>query len=62
MGQYEDEFYTIYKDVEEKHLKDEFDTQLLKMKYQDKHKFKNVKEKWGYAYLKIMEVFNKKKN
>ena len=54
MGQYEDTFYEIYNQVEEKGLKDEFYKQLDKMKQQDKHRYKSVKDHWEYAYRRII--------
>jgi hypothetical protein len=53
MGQYEDTFYEIYEQVEEKGLRDQFYEQLDKMKQQDKHKYKSVKDLWEYAYRRI---------
>jgi hypothetical protein len=59
MGQYEDTFYEIYNQVEEKGLKEEFYKQLDKMKHQDKHKYKSVKDLWEYAYKRIIgEISN----
>jgi len=54
MGQYEDTFYEIYDRIEEKGLKNEFYEQLEKMKQQEKHKYKSVKDLWEYAYKRII--------
>lgn len=56
MGHYEDTFYEIYNEVEKNGLRDEFDKQLDKMKHQDKHKYKSIKDHWEYAYRKIMGI------
>jgi hypothetical protein len=53
MGQYEDTFYEIYQEVDKKGLRDKFYNQLDKMKHQDKHKYKSVKDHWEYAYKRI---------
>lgn len=55
MGQYEDLFYEIYDEVNSSNLTEEFNTQIYKMEFQDKHRHKSVKEKWEYAFNKIIE-------
>ena len=54
MGQYEDTFYEIYTQIEERGIKDEFYKQLDKMKHQEKHKYKSVRDLWEYAYKRIV--------
>ena len=53
MGHYEDEIYEIHEKVKIRELVIEFDKQLAKMENQKKHKFKNAKERWEYAYSKV---------
>ncbi len=60
MGQYEDLFYEIYDEVNNNNLNVEFNKQLSKMEFQDKHKYKSVKEKWEYALNRIKEDIEKK--
>ena len=60
MGQYEDLFYEIYDEVNNNNLNVEFNKQLSKMEFQDKHKYKSVKEKWEYALYRIKEDIEKK--
>jgi hypothetical protein len=60
MGQYEDLFYEIYDEVTNNNLNEEFNMQLSKMEFQDKHKHKSVKEKWEYALNRIKENIQKK--
>lgn len=60
MGQYEDLFYEIYDEVTNNNLNEEFNIQLSKMEFQDKHKHKSVKEKWEYALNRIKENIQKK--
>jgi hypothetical protein len=59
MGQYEDLFYEIYDEVTNNNLNEEFNMQLSKMEFQDKHKYKSVKEKWEYALSRIKEDIQK---
>ena len=59
MGQYEDLFYEIYDEVTNNNLNEEFNIQLSKMEFQDKHKYKSVKEKWEYALSRIKEDIQK---
>ena len=60
MGHYEDLFYMILDDVNSKGLKKEFDAQLAKMKHQDKHRHKEVRDRWSYAHNKVTKLFSKK--
>lgn len=60
MGQYEDLFYEIYEEVRNNNLSDEFNIQLSKMEFQDKHRHKSVKEKWEYALNRIKDNIQKK--
>lgn len=53
MGHYEDAFFEIYEDIQVKGLKREFDQQLEKMEKQEKHQYKNQKEKWEYAHARV---------
>ena len=45
--------YEIYEEIQKENLKEQFDEQIEKMKSQDKHRFKNVVEKWEYALYRI---------
>ena len=53
MASNEDFFYEIYNSVKERGVSDSFYKQLDKMKLQDKHKYKSVRDHWEYAYNKI---------
>jgi len=55
MGHYEDFWYEITESINSKGLRKEFDAQLEKMNHQDKHRYKDVRDKWDYAYKKITE-------
>ena len=61
MGHYEDLFWEITKEIDNKGLKKQFDAQLEKMNYQDKHQYKDVREKWSYAYNKVTRENEKNK-
>jgi hypothetical protein len=56
MSGHEDVFYEIYQEVHSRGQEEVFYKQLEKMKTQDKHKYKCVKDHWEYAYGKITEV------
>jgi hypothetical protein len=60
MGQYDDLFYEIYDEVNSSNLSEEFNIQISKMEFQDKHRYKSIKEKWEYALNKIKEDIQKK--
>ena len=53
MSSHEDFFYEVYNDVHNKGISELFYKQLDKMRYQEKHKHKTVKDHWEYAYNKI---------
>ena len=60
MGHYEDLFYMILDDVNSKGLKKEFDAQLEKMNGQEKHKYRDTRDRWSYAHNKVMKLSPKK--
>ena len=51
--QTEDLMYNIVKELEETGLRRQFDAQLSKMAKQDKHKWKEIGERWEYAIQKV---------
>lgn len=55
MGNYEDLFWEVHEKLSELGLKKEFDKQLFKMENQDKHKYKSFKDKYEYAYDKVIK-------
>ena len=56
MSGHEDVFYEIYQEVHSRGQEEVFYQQLEKMKYQDKHRHKCMKDHWEYAYGKITGV------
>tara|TARA_R100000278_G_scaffold11288_1_gene12651 strand:+ start:439 stop:630 length:192 start_codon:yes stop_codon:yes gene_type:complete len=60
MGHYEDLFWEISDDINKKGLKKEFDAQLAKMRHQDKHRHKEIRDRWSYAHNKVMKLYEKK--
>ena len=59
MGHYEDLWYEISEDITNKGLKKEFDAHLKKMRSQDKHKHKEVRDRWSYAHNKVIHLSEK---
>ena len=55
MSAREDRFYEIFDTIQNKGIKDQFDKQLQKMKYQKKHEKKDMLERWEYASNKVIE-------
>ena len=49
----EDTMYEIHTKLEELKLKSKFDKQLKKMATQEKHRWKDLCEKWEYAFNKV---------
>ena len=60
MGHYEDLFYIILDDVNSKGIKKEFDAQLEKMNSQDKHRYRDTRDRWSYAHEKVTKLYSKK--
>ncbi len=60
MGHYEDFWWNITESIDNLGLKKEFDAQLSKMNHQDKHKYKDSRERWDYAYQKVLKLSKKK--
>tara|TARA_R110001592_G_scaffold24896_2_gene95314 strand:+ start:2747 stop:2932 length:186 start_codon:yes stop_codon:yes gene_type:complete len=57
----EDRLYDVYYEVENKGLKPLFDKQLENMKYQNKHRYKEIADKWEYALYRIKGGKSKEK-
>tara|TARA_B100000424_G_scaffold162593_2_gene124574 strand:+ start:2165 stop:2362 length:198 start_codon:yes stop_codon:yes gene_type:complete len=62
MGHYEDLFYEITESLNNLGLRQQFDDQLEKMRYQDKHRYKETRDKWDYAYNKVIKKYENKRN
>ena len=58
MGHYEDLFWEITESINKKGLREEFDAQLNKMRTQDKHRYKDTRDKWTYAHQKVINKYN----
>ena len=58
--QAEDTMYEIHTKLEELNLRRAFDKQLKKMASQDKHKWKDMCERWEYAFKKISSTHSLK--
>ena len=53
--QQEDKMYEIHTKVEELKIRKEFYAQVEKMCQQEKHKWKDLCEKWEYAFNKVKD-------
>jgi len=60
MGHWEDLFYEITESVDNMGMRKEFNAQLEKMRSQDKHKYKETRDRWSYAHKKIEQLYRKK--
>ena len=49
----ENTMYEIHNNLDRLKLRTKFDKQLKKMYSQDKHRWKDMCEKWEYAYRKV---------
>ena len=53
---YDDIYDEIFYEMKELNLQKEFDAQLKKMSKQDKHKYKEIRDKWIYASEKVKKL------
>ena len=53
---WEDLWWEIHNEITELKLKRKFDAQLSKMRTQDKHRYKDTRDKWAYAYEKVIKT------
>jgi|TARA_R100000664_G_C2711677_1_gene108236 hypothetical protein len=56
MGHYEDFWYLITEEIKQEGLQKEFDAQLEKMSHQDKHRYKETRDRWSYALDKVRKL------
>ena len=52
---YEDFWWDTHNEIERLGLRKEFDKQVEKMQYQEKHKYKDTRQVWEYALNKVKE-------
>jgi hypothetical protein len=62
MGHWEDFWWETHEELEKLGLRIKFDEQLEKMRYQEKHQFKDSRERWRYALAKVIEIHRKSKS
>ena len=62
MGSYEDFWWETTQSINELGLKKEFDAQLEKMSGQEKHRYKDTRTRWDYAYHKVIKNYENKRN
>ena len=59
MGHWEDLHYEIHDSLDKLGLRKQFDAQLKKMQHQEKHEYKDARERWTYAYDKVVSLHKK---
>ena len=52
----EDFWWDTHNELKELGLQRKFDKQLEKMRTQDKHKYKDTKDMWEYAFAKVQKL------
>tara|TARA_R110002020_G_scaffold394515_3_gene604538 strand:+ start:2020 stop:2322 length:303 start_codon:yes stop_codon:yes gene_type:complete len=57
MGHWEDRIYEIHEELNKHGLNKKFEAQLKKMNDQDKHRYRDTRERWIYAHDKVMKNF-----
>jgi len=61
MGHWEDFWWETHKQLEELGLQKKFNVQLEKMSSQEKHQYKDSRERWRYALDKVLKEHRKPK-
>ena len=61
MGHWEDFWWETHKQLDELGLEKEFNVQLEKMRSQEKHQYKDSRERWRYALDKVIKGYRKSK-
>ena len=59
---WEDAFWEINKEITELKLKKKFDAQLKKMDGQEKHRYRDTRDRWSYARDKVVKEYQEKKS
>ena len=59
---YEDAYWEISKEIKDLKLKKEFDAQLEKMKFQDHHRYNEIRDQWVYAHNKVVRLYHENKS
>jgi len=59
---YEDAYWEIHREIAELKLRKKFDAQLNKMKLQDHHRYKEVRDQWIYARDKVVRLHQENKS
>ena len=59
---WEDFWWDITESIDREGIRKEFDAQLEKMNSQDKHLFKDTRDRWEYEYNKVIKNKKNKKD
>ena len=52
----EDFWWDVHNELQELGLQKKFDKQIKKMSTQEKHQYKDARERWAYALEKVKEL------
>lgn len=58
----EDFWWEAHNTLQKLKLQRKFDKQLKKMKFQEKHQYKDTKQLWEYALAKVVKEYEGKKS
>lgn len=58
---YEDLYWDIHNEMKELKLKKKFDAQLKKMSTQEKHQYRETRDRWRYARDKVVACHEEEK-
>ena len=58
---WEDLWWDINKEITELKLNKQFDAQLEKMAGQEKHRYRDTRDRWSYARDKVVKEYQEKK-
>ena len=59
---WEDFWWDITKEIEDLGIRKQFDAHLKKMDMQDKHRYRDTRDRWSYALDKVKKKHDAKQN
>ena len=60
MGHWEDFWWDTTRELKELGLQEEFNKELKKMDTKNKHRYKDTRSRWEYAFAKVLKKYIKK--
>jgi len=59
---YEDIYWEINQEIKDLKLQRKFDAQLNRMRDQDHHRYKEIRDQWSYARDKVVRLYQENRS